>query len=409
MTFGESRASLQPWCAPCLVLICLSALACVKPLAATGTKNAPIWEVALKKQGFHGPRHGVVNEPRSFVHLAFSRAAVAVLFDEKSAEIPRRGTGSRIWLGWRLVGLFLNPNTGELLAKRSWTADLPWRKNLFPTPSGDFLLLISRFPRPLEIPTSRSDQETLYSPHPTALLLLSPTGKELQRIELPIRGTPKDEHWEAQISPSGNSLLLIHTGTNLCDFVLIDTRTFTQRSSWRKSNPKGCLVASISDHQVLTYAGKGQAAIGRFGSSLKTINLPPGHSQFLTDQLIVTFGILPWGSAWITKSTGQQVSAIHFPIYDPGRGGVRPGVTPPFVSSDGSRFGTVTDQVLGSFLFRREVRTLYVWQQSGDNLIFSTPLIGATNWPAQPALSDDGSRLAVANDGTVSMYALPVR
>lgn len=406
MSFTKARTKPHSCRALWLALVWACVLVPSKRILIGETTPVPIWSVDLKKFGFRAPRLGLVNDPGSSAQIAFSRNTVAVLFDERAEEVPEKGTDRKSWFGWRLRGVFLDAKTGDLLSTRSWIADLSWRKQIFPTVSGDFLLLMSSFPRPLHIPSSNKDLQELYSPHPTTLLLLSSTGDELRRMDLPVRGTPKDERWEAQISPSGESLLMTHTGKSLCEFVLLDTSTLKQTSSWKLPDTQKCTVASISDQELLIYGGKGRGLIGRFGATLRPISLPSGHSRFLSDDLIVTFGILPWGTAWITKSTGEQISRFNFSIHDPGPRGVRPGVGPPFVSAEGTRFGTIIGQTVGPHLFQREVHTVYVWQEPGNKVIFQMPLRYSGSQPDEGALSADGSRLLVVNTRKLSMYAL---
>jgi len=390
-----------------LALMCIcSVVAPTLLLAATIKNPQPIWTIDLKKYGFRGSRRGLVNDPGSLAYMAFSGGTVAVLFDQKAEEIPQKGTDSKKWLGWRLVGVFVDARTGQLLATRTWIAYLPWPDTFFRTAAGNFLFLMRRFPKPVHIPTSPSEIQLIDGPLPTALLLLSPTGEELKRLELPIRGTPRNEHWEARLSPSGKSFLLTHTQTNSCQFVLLDADTLKLRFSWQQPDATRCAVVSTSDEQVLIHTREGRSLIGKFGDSLDDITLPSSNSQFLANNLIVTFGAAPWGTAWITSSTGKQISTFHFEVYDPGLRGVRPGVAPPFSSSDGRRFGTVTDQIVGPFLFRREEHTLYVWQEPEDKLIFTTQLGHSFIQWAEAALSNDGSRVAVLNGRKVSMYNL---
>lgn len=389
-----------------LALICACALVTPEQLIA-GPKPQPVWTVDLKKYGFRGLRFGVVDDAGSMAQIAFSKNTVAVLFDEKAEELPQKGTDGKTWERWHFVGLFFDAKTGNLLAKRSWIADLPWPVQVFPTAAGNFVFLMSRIREPLEIPSNSKDLAGIYDRHPTTLLLLSPTGEELRRVELPLRGTSKDEYWKGQVSPSGTSILVTHVGNNFCEFVLLDANTLTQRSAGKQSDAANCAVAAISDEQVLFHAGKEQSLIGKFGSSLNSISLPYGHSRFLKNDLIVTFSILPWGAAMITRSTGEQVAAFRLDIHDPGPRGVRPGVMPPFASSDGRRFGTVIDQAAGSLLFRKEERTLYVWQEPGNKLMFTAQLKYSIIQGAEGMLSDDGSHLAVLNARRVSMYDLP--
>ncbi len=389
-----------------LALICACALVTPEQLIA-GAKPQPIWTVDLKKYGLRGLRFGVVDDPGSVAHIAFSKNTVAVLFDEKAEDLPQKDPDGRAWIRWRFVGLFLDARTGKLLAKQSWIADVLWPAQMFPTAAGNFVFLMSRIRAPLEIPSSSKDLAGIYDRHPTTLLLLSPTGEELKRVELPLRETSKDEYWKGQVSPSATSILVTHVGNNFCEFILLDANTLTQRSAGKQSDAASCAVAAISDEQVLFHAGKEQSLIGKFGSSLNSISLPYGHSRFLNNDLIVTLSILPWGAATITRSTGEQIAAFRLDIHDPGPRGVRPGVMPPFASSDGRRFGTVIDQTDGSLLFRKEERRLYVWQEPGNKLMFTAQLKYSIIQGAEGMLSDDGSHLAVLNARRVSMYDLP--
>jgi len=63
---------------------------------------------------------------------------------------------------------------------------------------------------------------------------------------------------------------------------------------------------------------------------------------------------------------------------------------------------------VGPFLFRREERTLYVWQEPEDKLIFTTQLGHSFIQWAEAALSGDGSRVAALNAREISMYALSI-
>lgn len=374
-------------------------------LVIAATKNPqPTWSVDLKKHGFRGPRLGLVNDPGSLPYMAFSEGTVAVLFDQKAEEIPQKGTDVKTWLGWRLLGLFFDASTGELLAKRTWVAYLPWPNSLLPTAGGNFVYLMTRFPRPMHIPTSPSEIQLIDGPLPTTLLLLSPTGDELKRLELRVDETSKQSQWQARISPSGKSLLMIHSENSSCQFLLLDADTLKQRATWDTASCP--VVEAISDKQMLI-SKSGHQLVGKFGDSLTDIALSAFKLQFLTDDSIVAFGAAPWGDAWITDSAGKLISRFHFDVSDPGHGGIRPGVLPPFVSHDGRRFGTISDQIVGPILFRKGERTLYIWQEPGDSLAFTTQLRYSFSDGAQAALSSDGSRVVVLNSRKLSMYKLP--
>src|SRR5579859_7076102 len=138
-----------------LALMCICGVVAPRLLLAATTKNSqPIWTVDLKKYGFRGPHLGLVNDPGSLSYMALYGGTVAVLFDEKSEEIPQKGTDTKIWLGWRLVGVFFDVRTGQLLAMRTWTAYLPWPNTFFRTAAGNFLFLMRTFPKPVHLPTT---------------------------------------------------------------------------------------------------------------------------------------------------------------------------------------------------------------------------------------------------------------
>jgi hypothetical protein len=157
--------------------------------------------------------------------MAFSKDVVVIVFDLKSEEREVRSSGSKIWSGWRLVGLFFDRKTGEMRAERSWIADL--HPELFPTAKGNFVLFIGEFPGPLQIPLF--NPKVLDAPRPSNLILLSPDGEELERIGLPVRGKSMKEWWEVIASPSGKSFLLTHVEDEHREYVLLDAETLERR------------------------------------------------------------------------------------------------------------------------------------------------------------------------------------
>ena len=114
-------------------------------------------------------------------------------------EEPTRKSGTDG--GFRLV--FLNAATGALVAKRSWIGELDWHRRLIPTADGNFVLLLTKFPQPVEIPLTGSGRSTLSSAHPATLFLLSSSGDELKRIDL-----KHGSGWQILASPLGKSVLL---------------------------------------------------------------------------------------------------------------------------------------------------------------------------------------------------------
>ncbi len=368
-------------------------------------ESQPTWTVNLRRYGYRGARHGFVDDPGSLGNIAFAKNTIAVIFDERSDEHLIPDKGKKVWNGWHLSLVFLGSTNGALIAKRSWIGDLDWHRRLLPTAKGNFLFLLSTFPKPLEIPLPKRSQSDLYGPHPTNLLLLSPTGNELKRIKLPINGMWKNERWTILGSLSGESVLLTHEGSELCEFRLLDAGTLGQRYVWTLPSATKLKPVALSDDYVLFSAGAGQAFIGRFNGSIRSpLTLTFTHAQFLSDDSILELTEprqVPGGTVAITTIAGKESSWFDLGIHRR-----MEGATPPFVAANGERFGTVVDQLVGNHFWSRYQRTAYVWQRPQNEVSFKAKLSYSVD-PPEAALSPGGSALAVLNAGRIVLYRLP--
>lgn len=347
----------------------------------------PLWRAKLKQHGFRMFRRGLINDYGSQASIAFSNDVVAAIFDVKSEMRDDQSTGKNIWSGWHLVGLFWDRRTGELLAERSWIADL--RTELFPTASGNFVLRLGKFPGSLQV--SPSYPIALGEPRPDNLILLSPTGQELRRIILTDREKSEYE-WEVISSASGKSILAVNVEDEHREYVLLDAETLLKRASWGATDMRIHRAQTISDEHLL-YIGANETFIGTADGPLDKIGLPNGWNQFLRDDMILTLARRPLTIA-ITKTSGERL--VSFELVTSDRDAM---AHPPFVSADGRRFGTV---ITG----RRQSR-IFVWEVPENQPIFVIPVKYLVTQITEPVLSPDGSNLAFINNGEIFMYALP--
>lgn len=377
-------------------LVCFSAISFSAQRLEPGAQ--PSWTISLKGYGYRGAHRGFVNDPGSLGNIAFSRSTVAVIFDEKAEETQLGVGDKKIWYGWRLSIVFLDAKTGSLVAKRTWIGDLDWHRRLIPTVGGNFVFLLTKFPEPKEIPPSESAQSKSQRPHPATLILLSSSGDELRRIDLPTqRGG-----WQILASTSGKSVLLIGHHDQSLEFRLLDADTFNARAEWSAADAAKWRPSAITDEYVLFSADK-EWLIGRFGSDSKFISLPDGHAQFLSSDSILTVTpptLSPSGTVTIMSITGKELASIDLGIHDR-----MEGAEPPIVAADGQRFGTIVDQLTNGRFLRRYQRTAYVWQEPRNDVVLRARIPYSER--PEAAISADGSALTILNAGKVTMYRLP--
>jgi len=350
------------------------------PVAAAESKAKPLWTVELKADGLRKFRHGLVNDPGSEASVACTDQVVAVVFDAGVARdkdhVPSKSAPS----GWRIVGLFFDRSSGAVLARRSWTEDT--HTELFATADGNFLLHLRHFTGFL------SD-----GPWASVLLLLSPKGDELKRIELRVNGDSKHQWWETQAAPSGKSVLLTHVQDDQREYHLLDADTLHERNSWKAIEGHKSRIASISDNEVLRI-DQGIASIGAPGQPGHQTSLPAGASSLANDSLVLTRTGRP-PRLLLTTLTNDKVSSVelHLPS------GVQ-SIEPLFTCAKGTHLGAIVSAP-GS----QRHPMLYVWHIPGQEPIFAA----GVHWTvisAQAALAPDGSWLAVVERGRVSVFRL---
>jgi hypothetical protein len=206
-------------------------LAEVCPAAASDRRK---WAVDLHQYGYLGwVRNSWVSETRvaatdDVVTVALGNFPPGMQLDEQHGKW---NSPMEVFL------LFFNASNGKLKTKRG-----PWRTDssfgLFSTSQGNFLLHLRHYHGATE-------------KHGETLLLLSRTGEEIQKRELPgFRQNPKADWYEVLRSPTGSTILLSGGDPEGSHYQIFRANTLDAEREWTEA--KGSpLVVALSDKELL--------------------------------------------------------------------------------------------------------------------------------------------------------------
>lgn len=382
-----------------LGLLALFSVGLSNPLAATPTTSAskpnPVWEVNLKVYGFRTFRRGFVNDYGSSASLACTSGTVAVAFDSMGDYIGNSVTGQSQWSGsWYIVVLFFARDSAKLLAKKSWLGDL--RSELFATPGGNFILHLER------LEATRQGRRL----PPGALILLSPLGEELKRVDLPLDPNKRHEWWEVQASPSGQSLLLMHHLENLRQYQFYNSDTLEPRSAWTEAGDIPNRVISISDHQILrtsTMKGEWRVYLGgseSVGREIVEDSRVSGVPRFLSDDFLIMTRRNPI-QIGILKPPGEQVLLYREPTAGPHNWSDQP-----VVSANGVHFAAEID-VGPESLFSKPHAFIYIWKVTEPVPVQILQTSPPSVWGSMMTLSPEGDYLVIINKAKLCLLRVP--
>jgi hypothetical protein len=368
------------------------------PAAAASTSPSspkPEWEINLKTYGFRTFRRGFVNDYGSSASLACTRGTVAVAFDSMGDYIGNSAMGQTQWSGsWNIVVLFFARDSAILLAKKSWLGDL--RSELFATPDGNFILHLER------LEATRQGRRL----PPGALILLSPLGEELKRLDLPLDPNQRHEWWEVQASPSGQSLLLLHHLENLRQYQFYDADALEARSAWTETGDIPNRVISISDHQILrTSAMKGEwgGYLGdseSVGSEIAEDSRVSGVPRFLSSDLLIMTRRNPI-QIGVLKPPGEEVFFYREPT-----GGAHNWSDQPIVSADGVHFAAEIDIGPKSFFSTPHV-FIYIWKFPEPGPVQILQVSPPSVWGPMMMLSPEGNCLVIIDKAKLCLLRVP--
>lgn len=102
-------------------------------------KLKPAWTQQLTRYGFRKFRRGLINDYGSSYQIACTKGSVAVVFNRGIVGHVTWDPHALPASDWEM--LFFNPRTGQLTAKRNWTAFEVFK--VFPTSRGNYALVLS--------------------------------------------------------------------------------------------------------------------------------------------------------------------------------------------------------------------------------------------------------------------------
>ena len=206
-------------------------------LEASGRKG---WSVDLKDYGYKEwrDRKNLYESSRTALAVANNLVAVALANPSSESQTGVRGDHEK----WEISLLLFDAPSGKLRAKGGpWTGDPTF--DLFSASGGNLLLLLRHvcqaFPESGE-----------------TLLLLSPDGNELKKLELAPSVLRSKNMWnDLLVSSSGRTVLVAQRLEGSTQYKLLDVNTLAPQSEWtaeKGSNAPG--IIALSDTELLGFA-----------------------------------------------------------------------------------------------------------------------------------------------------------
>lgn len=354
-------------------------------------KVKPLWVTDLKPLGFRRFRRGFVNDYGSMSSIAFSKSTVAVGFDTFNKEHAETANGAVVskYRPFQMMVVFLDANTGNQLAIRSWPVAVLEPDELQSTYGGRFLI--------------QFHEMGLLGP--SSLILLSQTFEELKRLPLALSGRSGGESWQVEISPDGRALLLRHVQERVGveEDQLLDPDTFEPQAVWKDVHTGGAW--SVAGHEMIRKKGAGSDTpdmvyVRGADQTWHALRSFEGAPRLLAEDLIVATGGQREhsGGIEVTRTTGEVVLSEDLQIE-----GHRTRIGAPIISAGGKRFAAIVDSCIGNRCYG-DRRFVFVWEVPNKGPVLGLQI--STNAPLFPAaaLSRDGSLLAVVNGTRLEVY-----
>jgi hypothetical protein len=218
------------------ILVLTLSLANVIPSQGSDQRR---WSVDLEKYGYHRRQAGARDSYNSETEVAATKEVVALAIGNvaKGVQLDEQ---HKAWNSTQDVSLlFFDANNGKLRAKQGpWSSDSSFE--LSATSQGNFLLHVRHYH-----PSDEKRGETLY--------LLSPSGEEIKRRDLPpIAEDLRNSWYHVLNSPSRDTWLLKWFDGDVYRYELFGPDTLETKLEWTGS--KGTpVVAALSDKELLGF------------------------------------------------------------------------------------------------------------------------------------------------------------
>ena len=233
--------------------------------------------------------------------------------------------------------------------------------------------------------------------------------QETRRVELSKLYPQEDAIIRMWVSASRRTVLLNYysqgpLGAIASHFLLLDGGTFEQKKSWDEDPPLR-RVNSISD-TMLAVGSRDGVMLSVFGSNTwRRVPAASGSPTLVTDKLLVTQG----RDVAISYAGGQAVvsnDAERNHFVD----------SLPTVAQSGVSFAVGVQRLRGERMARVfdvdapvAGGTIEVYSVALKRCVLTVPVLLLPKSDYDFALSPDGSKLAVLNDRSVSLYAVPIQ
>jgi hypothetical protein len=290
----------------------------------------------------------------------------------------------------RLSLVIMDATSGQILSTHVWEA-VYYKLGLLATPTGNIIVRVEN-----------------------ELAVYSSKLELLKKMPLQITRNPGDEYWKVLLSPSGESIVLVHRVNELLEFSVLEPDTFRQKRSWKIPadvfSTIGSSFVPLDDGILSTVKDRanGDCLVNvnnPDGSSASVYRIPPSchlEVQALDND---TFYIRT-GNEFILIKRGGGVL-----LRQPMRKGEFPAAMR--TSADGRRIAIAYASMKGGSEFldlssHQILKRVQIYDVATLGSLFvldekSVNLQSVSDF----GLSPDGSRLAILRDGFIEVYATP--
>jgi len=294
--------------------------------SAAGERN---WTVDLHDYMVRKSNSTAGRSYQPSISLAATNRVIGVALGIPDAPVTE-GEWAAIYSGqWKVTLLLFDTNSGKLLKKLG-----PWiggpSFELHPTAQGTFLLLLRHMQKETENPG-----ESLY--------LLSSSGEELKKIELPESTMTSRRGWsEFMVSSGGHTVLLGQILKGNVHYRVLETDTLETKFEWtREEGSDSPRIIALSDKELLGFRD--------IRSGEKPIGLNTEREAF----------VRPLGGSWHPLNTTLDVS---------NRGLMSQGFHP-------TQLAFLSDTVLVGVHRKTSERDGSIVELESDGTVLSRPLI----------------------------------
>jgi hypothetical protein len=206
--------------------------------SAAGERN---WSVDLHDYITTETNSRAGSSPHSFVGLAATNSVVAVALAIPDPPAVADQSARRFDGSWKVTLLLFDANSGKLMKKTGpWSGGSSFE--LHPTGHGNFLLLLRHHYGESENPGD-------------SLRLLSSSGEELKKMDLPDSMVASRRFWsEFLVSSGGHMLLLGQVLDGSVHYRALEADTFETKFEWtREAGSDSPRIVALSDKELLGF------------------------------------------------------------------------------------------------------------------------------------------------------------